>query len=69
MQDAFDLSWNEMGAEGVERLAGVLGVCKALAHLDLSTNQIGAEGAGRLAGVLGDWPNRFGAGVMVLYSN
>ena len=34
------------------RLVGVLGECKALAHLDLSGNQIGDEGQGRLAGVL-----------------
>ncbi len=35
----------------VTRLAGMLGECKALAHLDFKSNTIGVEGAGRLAGV------------------
>eukprot|EP00961_Rhodomonas_salina_P110055 1481237-Rhodomonas_salina.4 len=34
-------------------MAGVLGECKALAHLDVSGNRIGDDGAGRLAGVQG----------------
>ena len=48
-----DLSVNEIGAEGAERLEAVLGQCTSLAHLDLGSNEIGAEGAGRLAAVLG----------------
>eukprot|EP00961_Rhodomonas_salina_P261022 3527677-Rhodomonas_salina.1 len=42
------LKWKEK--KNAQRLARVLGDCKALAHLDMSGNQIGAEGAGRLAG-------------------
>eukprot|EP00961_Rhodomonas_salina_P005915 80086-Rhodomonas_salina.2 len=38
---------------GAMTLAGVLGECRALAHLDFSRCLIGLEGAGRLAGVLG----------------
>ena len=45
-----------MGAEGVGRLAAVLGQCRSIAHLDLSYNGIGAEGAGLLAVVLGQCP-------------
>ena len=40
-------------ADGVNKLAAVLGQCASLAHLDLRGNGIGAEGAGRLAAVLG----------------
>ena len=43
----------EMHGQVVERLAGVLAQCTALAHLDLNGNDIGAGGAERLAGVLG----------------
>ena len=50
---AFDLSWTNIQADGVERLAAVLGQCASLAHLNLGPNEIGAEGAGRLAAVLG----------------
>ena len=42
-----------IGAEGAERLAGVLGQCSSLAVLNLAENGIGDEGAERLAGVLG----------------
>ena len=44
-----------MKADGVGRLAPVLGQCASLAqaHLNLGENEIGAEGAGRLAPVLG----------------
>jgi hypothetical protein len=48
-----DLSYNQLGAAGAERLAGVLGQCAALTHLNLKENAIGAGGAERLAGVLG----------------
>eukprot|EP00961_Rhodomonas_salina_P094463 1271169-Rhodomonas_salina.1 len=44
-------SWERRNA--AERLAGLLGECKALTHLDLNDNDIGKRGAGRLAGVLG----------------
>jgi hypothetical protein len=47
-----DLSGNQIGDAGTERLAGV-GQCAALTHLDLYDNFIGAVGAERLAGVLG----------------
>eukprot|EP00961_Rhodomonas_salina_P282240 3813531-Rhodomonas_salina.3 len=40
-------------AKGVESLATVLGLCKALAHLDLRKNDLGDLGARRVAGVLG----------------
>ena len=43
-----------MKTQDVERLAGVLAQCPALAHLDLSGNyNFGAERAERLAGALG----------------
>eukprot|EP00961_Rhodomonas_salina_P271978 3675190-Rhodomonas_salina.1 len=45
------LRWTEK--KSAQRLARVLGDCKALAHLDMSGNQIGAEGAGPLSRVLG----------------
>ncbi len=48
-----NLSYNDIGAAGTERLAGVLGQCAALAHLNLNGNKIGEEGAERLARVLG----------------
>ena len=35
-----DLSYNDIGTAGAERLAGVLGQCAALAHLDLCENWI-----------------------------
>ena len=44
---------HRIGAEGADRLAGVLGQCSSLAELNLAGNGIGAEGAGRLAEVLG----------------
>ena len=42
-----------MKADGVGRLAPVLGQCASLAqaHLNLGENEIGADGAGRLAAV------------------
>jgi hypothetical protein len=44
----------DMKGQDVERFAGVLAQCPALAHLDLSGNSdFGAAGAERLAGVLG----------------
>jgi hypothetical protein len=48
-----NLSDNQIGPDGAERLAGVLAQCPALAHLDLCGNQIGPTGADSLAGVLG----------------
>ena len=48
---AIDLSYTNINADGVGRLAAVLGQCASLAHLDLRDNEIGAEGAGRLAAV------------------
>ena len=50
---ALDLSYTNINADGMGRLAAVLGQCASLAHLNLSGNKIGAEGAGRLAAVLG----------------
>ena len=50
---AINLSYTNIQADGVGRLAGVLGQCASLAHLHLCYNKIGAEGAGRLAAVLG----------------
>jgi Ran GTPase-activating protein (RanGAP) involved in mRNA processing and transport len=44
-----DLTYNETGPDGAERLAVVLPQCHALAHLNLSYNQIGVEGAGSAA--------------------
>jgi Ran GTPase-activating protein (RanGAP) involved in mRNA processing and transport len=43
-----DLSWNQIGTGGAERLAGVLTQCTALAHLNLGGNRIGTVGEGRL---------------------
>jgi hypothetical protein len=44
----------EMKGQDVEKLAGVLAQCPALAHLDISGNSdFRAGGAERLAGVLG----------------
>ena len=48
-----DLFNANVQAEGVNRLAAVLGQCASLAHLNLCANKIGDEGAGRLAAVLG----------------
>ena len=48
---AIDLFNANIQADGVGRLAAVLGQCVSLAHLDLAGNGIGAEGAGRLAAV------------------
>ena len=44
---AIDLSYTSIKADGVGRLAAVLGQCASLAHLGLRMNGIGAEGAGR----------------------
>ena len=61
----------EMNGQVVERLAGVLAQCPALAHLELSDNFSGAGGAERLAAVLAQCAalahlnlsgNRIGAG-------
>ena len=43
-----NLARNGIGAEGAERLAGVLGQCSSLAELILHNNDIGDEGAERL---------------------
>ena len=48
-----NLQHNDIGAEGADRLAGVLAQCSSLAVLKLAGNRIGADGAGRLADVLG----------------
>ena len=50
---AIELLNANIQADGVGRLAAVLGQCASLAHLNLAGNEIGAEGAGRLAAVLG----------------
>lgn len=46
------------GEEGVERLAGALGECTALARLrlELRSNEIGEKGGARLVRVLGECP-------------
>ena len=51
-----DLSNDEIGDSGAERLTGVLGQSRALAHLNLGHNYIGAAGAKSLAGVLTQCP-------------
>ena len=48
-----EVTTDRIGAEGAERLAGVLVRCSSLAVLDLGYNNIGTAGAERLAGVLG----------------
>ena len=48
-----DLSDNQIGPAGTERLAGVLGQCTTLVHLNLSCNVIGSDGTESLPGVLG----------------
>jgi Ran GTPase-activating protein (RanGAP) involved in mRNA processing and transport len=48
-----DLSGNDIGGPGAERLVISLPQCTALAQLDLSYNRIGPDGAESLAGVLG----------------
>ena len=50
---ALDLSYTNINADGMVRLAAVLGQCASLAHLNLVDNEIGDEGARRLAAVLG----------------
>ncbi len=47
-----NLSGNQIGAGGAERLTGVLGQCPALAHLNVRMNRMGDDGAERLAGVV-----------------
>ena len=51
-----DLSFCQMKGKNVERLAGVIAQCPALAHLGLSNTGIDNDGAVRLAGVLPQCP-------------
>jgi hypothetical protein len=51
--DKLDLNGNRIGPGGADNLAGVLGQCRALAHLDLSRNTLRSEGVESLEGVLG----------------
>ena len=52
-----ELSRQGIRAEGVARLAAVLGQSPSLAHLDLGNNNIGDEEAGWPAAVLGQCPS------------
>ena len=52
-----DLRENEIGDEGAERLAAVLGQCPSLAHLNFEGNGIEAEGSGMPATLLQQYPS------------
>ena len=47
-----NISCNQIGPAGAERLAGVIRQCASLTHLDLSENDIGDAGIASIAGVL-----------------
>ena len=48
-----NLRANDIGPDGADSFAGVLGQCTTLTHLNLRFNQIGETGAESFAGVLG----------------